>query len=350
MLLLLALAASFPQTSEAMRPGARPERVTTTCMSAEAIGTTASGEPAVEGYAYDRGLAFCDGAGVGRHGEDRRRDPNGYQDSVNQYAYGANDPIDHRDPTGEAGEPGERTAGIFTGLEMSEEHSEQLVEAELYRCQTLWGFSREVCATIPSDYGSGAAVGSALKGLTPADIQNAVAAHVDTVKGVLGAAGLKSVAAIVPIVPRARTAGDQAWRDLLASVLSDEQALNERATELNELRRGREPELGTTAVIRGRHKTTGEVRDFVAVEAPRVPKSVRSVLRQGEEAVDGLGHAEETIFAKRGGEYDFLAGGTSRNVCVGICAPLAQKHGLELTGPRFRGKADKTPFRLMRRK
>lgn len=31
-----------------------------------------------------------------------QRDPNGYQDSVNQYAYGANDPINHRDPTGRA--------------------------------------------------------------------------------------------------------------------------------------------------------------------------------------------------------------------------------------------------------
>ena len=132
------------------------------------------------------------------------------------------DPINHRDPTGEAGEPGERMAGIFTGLEMSEEHAEQLVEAELYRCQMLWGLSREVCATIPSDYASGVAVGSALKGMTAADIQNAVAAHVDTVKGVLGAAGLKSVAAIVPIVPRARTSGGQAWRDLLGSVLDDE--------------------------------------------------------------------------------------------------------------------------------
>ncbi len=30
-----------------------------------------------------------------------QRDPYGYQDSVNLYAYGANDPINHRDPTGE---------------------------------------------------------------------------------------------------------------------------------------------------------------------------------------------------------------------------------------------------------
>lgn len=38
----------------------------------------------------------------GRSAKDITKDPNGYQDSVNQYAYGANDPINHRDPTGRA--------------------------------------------------------------------------------------------------------------------------------------------------------------------------------------------------------------------------------------------------------
>jgi len=40
------------------------------------------------------------GCVYGRSAKDITKDPNGYQDSVNQYAYGANDPINHRDPTG----------------------------------------------------------------------------------------------------------------------------------------------------------------------------------------------------------------------------------------------------------
>ena len=61
------------------------------------------------------------------------------------------------------------------------------------------------------------------------------------------------------------------------------------------------------------------------------------------------GHAEQTIIDaldKLDGNWTIIAGGTSRNVCRETCAPRVAEHGLELTGPEFRGRADKTPYRM----
>lgn len=43
-------------------------------------------------------------------------------------------------------------------------------------------------------------------------------------------------------------------------------------------------------------------------------------------------------------------GGTSRNICKGICKPLLEADGLILGGPTFRGRDDKTSYRQFWRK
>lgn len=43
-------------------------------------------------------------------------------------------------------------------------------------------------------------------------------------------------------------------------------------------------------------------------------------------------------------------GGTSRNICKGICEPLLEADGLILGGPTFRGRDDKTSYRQFWRK
>ena len=62
--------------------------------------------------------------------------------------------------------------------------------------------------------------------------------------------------------------------------------------------------------------------------------------------VDGLGELARVDGRKDKYTWRVIAGGTSRNVCRETCAPCVTGHGLELTGREFRGRADKTPYRM----
>ena len=122
--------------------------------------------------------------------------------------------------------------------------------------------------------------------------------------------------------------------------------LQSRASELQQQRRAWEAERGTSAAIEGTHKQTGESRVFVATESPKEPKEWTELLAPNEEFVEGAGHAEQTIIESKRSEYSFTAGGTSRNVCGETCCPLIQDVNMELGGPEFAGKSDKTPYRM----
>ena len=110
--------------------------------------------------------------------------------------------------------------------------------------------------------------------------------------------------------------------------------------------------MGTTAVIQAQTEIDGKtvITTFVATNRKYSEKPMRDMLREGmEEFVKGKGHAEETILRhldKDKYTWRVIAGGTSRNVCRETCAPRVTGHGLELTGPEFRGRADKTPYRM----
>ena len=128
--------------------------------------------------------------------------------------------------------------------------------------------------------------------------------------------------------------------------------LQQRAQQLNDARGGWSPKYGTTAVIQAQAEIDGKtvITTFVATNSKYSEKPIRDMLREGvEEFVTGKGHAEDTILRHLDEDkytWRVIAGGTSRNVCRGTCAPCVEKHGLELTGPEFRGRADKTPYRM----
>ena len=127
--------------------------------------------------------------------------------------------------------------------------------------------------------------------------------------------------------------------------------LQQRAQQLNDGRRQWLVDNGTTAVIQAQGTVKGEnvIINFVATESKDVDPLVEGALRRGEIFVEGEGHAEQTIIDaldKLDGNWKIIAGGTSRNVCRKTCAPRIANHGLELTGPEFRGMPDKTPYRM----
>src|SRR5262249_19750502 len=93
-------------------------------------------------------------------------------------------------------------------------------------------------------------------------------------------------------------------------------------------------------------KITGEEKIFIATEDRFMPVELEGEFLPGEEFVVGKGHAEQTILQERGQYWDFIEGGSSRNVCKRICQPLIEQSGMQLGGPTFRGMLDKTRYRM----
>ncbi len=101
---------------------------------------------------------------------------------------------------------------------------------------------------------------------------------------------------------------------------------------------------GTTAVIGVRNVETGQVINRVAINGTgKMPKGWS--LDEGEEFVQGAGHAEQTIFNSLKPGEEVLYGGASRNVCKNICSKFMRPWGLRLDGEVFRGMDDKTAYR-----
>ncbi|MER5179468.1 DNRLRE domain-containing protein [Streptomyces sp. NPDC002896] len=118
----------------------------------------------------------------------------------------------------------------------------------------------------------------------------------------------------------------------------------------------------TVAVVGVRNKKTGDIVHKVSLAGGKDISAVgQNVLKNGEDFIQGsvvpgrltkdgnqaFEHAEEAVFnwVKKNPDYEVIYGGTSRNVCKGICAPLVQQT-LNLAGKTFRGAADKTRFRM----
>ena len=123
-------------------------------------------------------------------------------------------------------------------------------------------------------------------------------------------------------------------------------ALQERAAQLNTARNSWMAKNGTTAVARVQNVVTGEVRTWVATESEAIPAEWEDALADNEDFIEGSGHAEDTIVNALGNEWRLVEGGTSRNVCTGICEPALTGQGAEIGGPKFRGRADKTRYRM----
>jgi hypothetical protein len=102
-------------------------------------------------------------------------------------------------------------------------------------------------------------------------------------------------------------------------------------------------------VARVRNKITGKRQTWVATEAPgkRAPSNLQGTLRKNEHYIGGPGHAEETIANALGNEWEIIYGGTSRNICKGVCAPLFDQLKVTIGGTFFKGaRSDKTKFRM----
>jgi hypothetical protein len=94
------------------------------------------------------------------------------------------------------------------------------------------------------------------------------------------------------------------------------------------------------------NKTTGQWTNRIAINGGGAMPSGWT-LNSGEQFVQGVGHAEETILNTLGPDEVVGFGGTSRNICRDICYPMLNGNGMRFGGAGYYGgRADKTPFSL----
>jgi RHS repeat-associated protein len=123
--------------------------------------------------------------------------------------------------------------------------------------------------------------------------------------------------------------------------------LQKRAEQLNSMRSGRDPEMGTTSAIKAINFHTKETRTFITINGTKgMPKAWEGKLGPDEEFLRGPGHAEQTFFNLKGPDWCVIEGGTSRNVCKEFCKPLLDFTRLRLGGKEFDGKPHNTKFRM----
>jgi hypothetical protein len=123
--------------------------------------------------------------------------------------------------------------------------------------------------------------------------------------------------------------------------------LQARAAELQNLRSGFTPEMGTTAVIEAEHVATGNRRVFIGTNESRlsIPPEWANALEPWETFVSGNGHAEPSVLNGLSDEWRPIVGGSSRNICWLSCAWELGEHGLGLGGTLFPG-VDKSGHRM----
>ena len=128
-----------------------------------------------------------------------------------------------------------------------------------------------------------------------------------------------------PCDPRPITCGSEAGAE----------ELQDRAQRLFEERGAH---CDTVAVIRGENRKTGDKKIFVALNGGQIKQPAIWKLNAGEEWVSGMGpkvHAEENILNNpKWKDWDFIEGGTSRNVCKPDerCGKAITEAGMELGG------------------
>ncbi|MEV4282268.1 polymorphic toxin-type HINT domain-containing protein [Actinoplanes xinjiangensis] len=104
---------------------------------------------------------------------------------------------------------------------------------------------------------------------------------------------------------------------------------------------------GTTAVIGVFNTKTKKWKNYIGINGKATEMPADWTLRDYEEWVGGVGHAEETILNSLG-PYDVVGfGGTSRNICRDRCYPQLNGDGMRFGGVGdIIGRADKTDFSL----
>ena len=122
--------------------------------------------------------------------------------------------------------------------------------------------------------------------------------------------------------------------------------LQARAAELNLLRSAYQAENGTTAAVAAINPATGQAAVFISTNLEEAEPALAAALRPGEVFIEGAGHAEQTALGGVPRGWSPLAGGSSRGICYGTCAPSIEGAGMQIGGPMFPSMPQNSPYRM----